>query len=72
MGYRKSSAAVDANALQAMRDVTHQMGLREAQEHPELVNLYAIGELGGASTPHRPLSSSCAATCSGPHADIAR
>lgn len=43
LGYRKSSAAVDDAALQVLRGVTHQMGLREAQEHPELVNLFAIG-----------------------------
>jgi hypothetical protein len=43
LGYRKSSATVDGEALEVLQALTHSLGLREAREHPELVNLFAVG-----------------------------
>ena len=43
LGFRKTSSDVDRSALAVLRFWTHEMGLHEAKEHPELVNIYASG-----------------------------
>eukprot|EP00951_Prasinocladus_malaysianus_P004501 scaffold31529_cov25-Prasinocladus_malaysianus.AAC.2 len=43
LGFRGSASEIDSGALARLRNWTREMGLREAQEHPELVSLYASG-----------------------------